>query len=139
MTTQQLLTTQDAAATAQATAKRAHRAAKRREFFSHPVASIGALLLALLWLIPVYWMVNSAFQSESELLSWPPHLVPQQFTWDNFASAFSNPNFFPALGASLTAGALTVIFASGAALLASFALSRFRFRGRTMMIIAIAS
>lgn len=137
MTTQQLLTTQDAGATAQVAAKRAHRAAKRREFFSHPLANIGGVLLALLWLIPVYWMVNSAFQSESELMSWPPHLLPQQFTWDNFVTAFTNKNFWPALGASLTAGALTVVFASGAALLASFALSRFRFRGRTIMIIAI--
>lgn len=82
-------------------------------------------------------MVNSAFQSESELLSWPPHLLPQEFTWDNFITAFTNQNFWTALGASLTAGALTVIFASGGALLAAFALSRFRFRGRTMMIIAI--
>lgn len=135
--TTQLLTTQDFAATAQAEAKRTRRAAKRKAFFAHPLANIGGVLLALLWLIPVYWMVNSAFQSESELMSWPPHLLPQEFTWDNFFTAFTNKNFWPALGASLTAGVLTVVFASGGALLASFALSRFRFRGRTAMIIAI--
>ena len=132
-TTQVLVSPTDADQAARA----ALRKAKRKEFFAHPIANISGILLALLWLIPVYWMVNSAFQSESELMSWPPHLLPQEFTWDNFIAAFSNKNFFPALGASLTAGALTVIFASGAALLASFALSRFRFRGRTMMIVAI--
>ncbi|MHA3685272.1 carbohydrate ABC transporter permease [Leucobacter sp. HY1908] len=113
------------------------RKAKRKEFFARPLANTFGILLALLWLIPVYWMVNSAFQSESELMAWPPHLLPQQFTWGNFGTALANPNFWPALGASLTAGALTVVFASGGALLAAFALSRFRFRGRTIMIIAI--
>ena len=133
MTTQLLVTT----GTPNAVSRAALRRAKRKAFFARPLANAIGVGLALLWLIPVYWMVNSAFQSESELMSWPPHLVPQQFTWGNFGTALSNPNFWPALGASLTAGALTVIFASGGALLAAFALSRFRFRGRTIMIIAI--
>lgn len=110
---------------------------KRKRAGKHPLANLTGVLLSLLWLIPVYWMVNSAFQSESELMSSPPHLVPHAFTWDNFLSAFTNAYFWPALRASLIAASLTVVFASGAALLAAFALSRFRFRGRTVMIIAI--
>lgn len=111
------------------------RRANRR--FKHPVANVAALLIALLWLVPVYWMVNSAFQPDRDLLSWPPNLIPKNFTFDNFITAITNPNFFPALRASLTAGALTVAFGATGALLASFALSRFRFRGRTIMIISI--
>lgn len=133
MTSQKALTGQAVANTARATIRKT----KRKQLLAHPGANVFGILLALVWLIPVYWMVNSAFQSESELMSWPPHLLPQEFTWDNFVTAFTNKNFWPALGASLTAGALTVVFASGAALVAAFALSRFRFRGRTMMIIAI--
>lgn len=109
----------------------------RRKRTRNPIANLVGILLALLWLIPVYWMVNSAFQSESELMSWPPHLVPHEFTWDNFVTAFTNADFWPALRASLIAAVLTVVFASGGALLAAFALSRFRFRGRTIMIISI--
>ncbi|WP_078839264.1 carbohydrate ABC transporter permease, partial [Mycobacterium tuberculosis] len=135
MTTQRVLTSQ--VVTATAATRKADRAAKRKEFFSHPLANAGGVILTLLWLIPVYWMINSSFQSGSELMAWPPHLLPQEFTGDNFVTAFANPNFLPALGASLTAGVLTVIVAGGGALLAAFALSRFRFRGRTVMIISI--
>lgn len=103
----------------------------------HPIANVAGLLLAVVWLIPVYWMVNSAFQAPSELMAWPPHLVPQQFTFDNFATAFANPNFFPALRSSLLAATITVVFSTVGALLAAYALSRFRFRGRAIMIIAI--
>lgn len=103
----------------------------------HPLANISGILIALIWLIPVYWMVNSAFQPSSELMSTPPHLLPEEFTWDNFATAFADANFWPALRASLIAATLTVAFAAAGALCAAFALSRFRFRGRTTMIIAI--
>lgn len=103
----------------------------------HPLANVIGVFVGLIWLIPVYWMVNSALQPESELMSWPPNLVPAEFTWENFVTAFNNANFLPALRASLIAGGLTVLFASSGAVLASFALSRFRFRGRTAMIIGI--
>ncbi|MCT1394823.1 carbohydrate ABC transporter permease [Microbacterium sp. p3-SID338] len=103
----------------------------------NPLANVTGLLVALLWLVPVYWMVNSAFQSDSELMSWPPHLLPQEFTWGNFISALTNPHFAPALGSSLLAASLTVVFSTIGALTAAYALSRFRFRGRTIMIIAI--
>jgi N,N'-diacetylchitobiose transport system permease protein len=110
-----------------------HRSRKPK----NPVANTMGIVIAALWLIPVYWMVNSAFQSESELMSWPPHLIPQQFTWGNFTTALTHQNFLPALGSSLTAAAVTVLFSTFGALTAAYALSRFRFRGRTVMIIAI--
>ena len=110
-----------------------HRSRKRK----NPGANTAGIIIAALWLIPVYWMLNSAFQSESELMSWPPHLIPHQFTWGNFTTALTNPNFMPALVSSLTAATVTVIFSTFGALTAAYALSRFRFRGRTVMIIAI--
>lgn len=103
----------------------------------HPVANVLGIVLALLWIVPVYWMVNSALQPDRDLLSWPPHLVPAHLTGANFTAAFHSPTFLPALQASLSAGLLTIAFGATGALLAAFALSRFRFRGRTTMIVAI--
>lgn len=104
---------------------------------SHPIANAIGILVSLIWLLPVYWMVNSALQSESELMSWPPHLVPEHFTWQNFATAFYNENFLGALRSSLLAASLTVIFAGSFSLLAALALSRFAFAGRRYVIVAI--
>lgn len=101
------------------------------------LANVLGILLSLLWLIPVYWMVNSAFQPESDLMSWPPNLLPKNPTLENFTTAFTNANFLPALRASLTAAGLTVLFASTFSLLAAMALSRFRFRGRIVMILSV--
>lgn len=114
-----------------------HQIRARRIRIKNPLSNTLALLIAFFWVVPVYWMVNSAFQPDRDLLSWPPNLIPKNFTLQNFSTALTNPNFLPALQASLTAGALTVAFATSGALLAAFALSRFRFKGRTIMIIAI--
>lgn len=108
----------------------------KQSFRKSPIAHIFAIVIGVLWLVPVYWMLNSSFQEESELLSWPPHLLPSHFTTSNFVAAW-NHDFLGALKASLTVAALTIIVGATAALLAAMALSRFRFRGRTSMIVAI--
>ncbi|EEH64463.1 ABC transporter, permease protein [Gleimia coleocanis DSM 15436] len=96
-----------------------------------------ALVLALIWLVPVYWMVKSSFEDERELLSWPPYLIPHNFTLDHYRTALGNDNFWFALRSSLTVAIVTVLVGGLCALLAALALSRFRFKGRTGMIIAI--
>lgn len=95
------------------------------------------ILVALVWLLPVYWMVKSSFQPENELLSWPPYLFPTSFTLEHYSSAFANENFWPALRSSLSVAIITVLAAGICSLLAAMALSRFRFKGRRIMIIAI--
>lgn len=95
------------------------------------------ILVALVWLLPVYWMVKSSFQPEKELLSWPPYIVPTSFTLEHYSSAFANENFWPALRSSLSVALITVLAAGICSLLAAMALSRFRFKGRRIMIIAI--
>src|SRR5699024_6712626 len=102
-------------------------AARRNGPRRHPLANVIGVVAGLIWLIPGSWKVNSRLQPESELISWPPDLGPAEFPWENFVTAFNNANFLPALRASLIAGGLTVLFASSGAVLASFALSRFRF------------
>lgn len=125
-------TTATKAAAPKATARR--RSATVR---SERRSSIGAILIAILWLIPVYWMVKSAFEADESLLSSPPHLIIQEGTLAHFRQVLSDPSFWSAMRMSLTVAAVTVAFATTLALLFSFSLSRYRFRGRMAMIIAI--
>ena len=50
------------------------------------IASIAFLGYVL---APIAWLVSSSFQSESELTSKPPHWIPHQPTWENFATIFT--------------------------------------------------
>lgn len=95
------------------------------------------VLIALVWLVPVYWMVNSSLQSESDLLSSPPHLLPLSPKLDAYVSVLHDSAFWSAMGMSLATALVTVVITTGASFLAALAISRFRFLGRRALIIAI--
>ncbi|MDO4412746.1 carbohydrate ABC transporter permease [Cutibacterium sp.] len=100
-------------------------------------ASAIALIIALIWLIPVYWMVKSAFQDNSSLLSKPPKFIVTNGTLQNFHRILTDSSFWSAMRMSLTVSLITVVFATLFALMFSFSLSRYRFRGRAMMVVLV--
>lgn len=98
--------------------------------------SILAIVLALIWVFPVYWMVNSSMLSSATLESFTPTFLPFGGNLDNFGAVI-NDKFFSALGISLGVTIIAVFCCLLFAFLASVAISRFRFRGRTMFVLAI--
>lgn len=120
----------------------AHQAAPRplnRKKIHPGKIAVNAILVitSLVWLLPVYWMVNSAFQTERNLLSSPPKLIPAPLTTEHFAKVLSSPAFHSALLMSLSAAVITVVATTLCSLLAALALARFNFRGRRTLIVAI--
>lgn len=110
---------------------------RRRRGASNPVVNVLLILGALLWLVPVYWMVNSALQPERNLLANPPHLLPDSATLENFQGVLTDSSFWSAMGTSLVAAFLTVTVTTICSLLAALALARFGFLGRRSLIVAI--
>ena len=49
-----------------------------------------AVVFALLTIFPVYWMVQSAFEPNSEITSLTPSFFPVHFTVGNFAGAVNH-------------------------------------------------
>ena len=90
---------------------------------------------------PVYWMVNSALLPTSAVQDSTPHFWPDEFTLRNFVSVVTEPSgsieFLPALGTSLIVTVSTVVFALFFAFFAALALTRFRFRSRRSLIVAL--
>ena len=122
--------------------ERAHQAGPRplnRKKIHPGKIAVNAILVitSLMWLLPVYWMVNSAFQTERNLLSSPPKLIPAPLTTEHFAKVLSSPAFHSALLMSLSAAVITVVATPLCSLLAALALARFNFRGRRTLIVAI--
>jgi len=102
-----------------------------------PIASIVAILVAIIWVFPVYWMVNSAFLPNTTLQSFTPTFFPVNGTVSNFVGAVSDGSFVSALGMSIAVTLTAVFFCIIFAFLAAVAISRFRFRGRTSFVIAV--
>lgn len=98
--------------------------------------SVLALVLAVAWAFPVYWMINSSMLSTATLESATPTFVPFGGSLANFEQVLT-PEFFSALTVSVSVTLLSVGVCLLFAFLASVAISRFRFRGRVSFIVTI--
>jgi N,N'-diacetylchitobiose transport system permease protein len=104
---------------------------------SKTILSILAIVIALLWVFPVYWMVNSSLLSNLTLQSFIPTFIPIGGSLSNFTAALSSGKFYAALGMSVAIALIVVVFCLLFAFLAAVAISRFRFRGRKSFVLAV--
>ena len=109
----------------------------RRSRTSRALLSALALVIALVWAFPVYWMLNSAFLPNVVLQSTTPTFVPFGGSLDNLRAVVSDAAFGRALGISLVVTLTTVAAALCVAFLGALAISRFRFRGRASFVLAL--
>lgn len=119
---------------------RAKRTGGNRRRLTTWVLSAVSVVLFLLFIFPVYWMVNTSFQPNNEIRGLDVNFWPENFTLRNYATVLFDPGrtpFLPAAGNSLVITILTVIIALVFAFLAAVAVTRFRFRSRRSFIIAI--
>ena len=96
-----------------------------------------AILVALIWVFPVYWMLSSSFIPNATLQSFIPTFFPVRPTASNYTGALEDGSFLAALGMSLAITLTVVVVCLLFAFLAALAISRFKFRGRTSFVLAV--
>ncbi|MFI8322068.1 carbohydrate ABC transporter permease [Streptomyces sp. NPDC085529] len=95
-----------------------------------------ALVLALIFVFPVYWMFSSSLKPQSEILSKDPvfFFTP---TFENYSTATGVDLFWTYVTNSLIVTAGAVLLALLVALAASFAIARMRFKGRKGIVLIV--
>ena len=96
-----------------------------------------AVVIALVWAFPVYWMLISGFLPTNRLRTAEPTFFPVDGTLSNFRRALEGSGFLAALRTSLAVTGLTVAVALLFAFLAALAVSRYRFRGRRSFVVTV--
>ncbi|NYJ06917.1 carbohydrate ABC transporter permease [Petropleomorpha daqingensis] len=96
-----------------------------------------AVVVALIWVFPIYWMINSAFLPTNRLRTPEPTFFPFSGTLSNFRRVLTDSSFFDAFRVSLEVTGITVVVAILFAFVAALAISRFRFRGRKAFLITV--
>jgi N,N'-diacetylchitobiose transport system permease protein len=109
----------------------------RRSRATRALLTSLALVLAVVWAFPVYWMLNSAFLPNVVLQSATPTFLPFGGSLDNLRAVATDPSFGSALTISLVVTLTTVVAAIMVAFLGALAISRFRFRGRASFVLAL--
>ena len=86
-------------------------------------------------LLPFYWMLVTALKStQADIYAFPVTYWPSEITLKNFADILTTGNFFIYFKNSFIYASMAAIAGTFIAILASYALSRFRFRGRNVIL-----
>ena len=82
----------------------------------------------VLLMIPLYWLLNTSFKTNQEILG-SFTLWPQNFTWDNYRTIFTEPVWRAGYINSITYVVLNTLISLVVALPAAYAFSRYNFLG----------
>lgn len=111
--------------------------AKRQEFVQRWMV-YGLIGIFLVWTLgPIYWMVATSFKSGRDLFTWPPTYVPWPPTLGNYDEAFVQRPLLDYARNSAVVAAVSTPLSVTVAALAAFGFSRYRFRGRSLLLFMI--
>jgi multiple sugar transport system permease protein len=97
------------------------------------VGVVAAVLLAALWAAPLLWALSTALRPELETVSSEFHWLPQAWTLDAFARTLGAGNLLRWLFNSVIVALLVTVITMAISLMAAYAFSQLRFRGRSIL------
>lgn len=100
-----------------------------------PVEYIVLSIMGSVWLLPILWLVLTAFRQEPG--AYTPYLLPKNYTLDNFSRLFTETsqfNFPRWYLNTLLVAVLTCIFTTILVLMISYTFSRLRFPARRSLM-----
>jgi multiple sugar transport system permease protein len=114
----------------------------RRQLEEYGRIGLGIIACAI-YLIPLFWMVSTSLKPLDQIFQKPPVLFPLHPQIDSYLSVLGLPSNKPALYIntfvyfknSLLIAAWTTLLTLLLAIPAAYALSRFKFRGRTTFVL----
>ena len=110
-----------------------------RRQFGKIAYDCGALGVCIIFLVPVFWSVFSAFQSPGNLFTFPPNFDPRVLSMVNFQAVFRTgdvPRYAMNSVIVATSSSVITVIASS---MAGFALAKYRFLGRQFIFLLIIS
>ncbi len=98
----------------------------------------SALLLALYTLLPIVWVLLTSLKTEGEIIAFPPHVLPQHTTFDNFQRMLFETDYRYYARNSLIVGVGSTLLVMVLAVASGYAYSKFfNFRAKNPMMIFI--
>jgi multiple sugar transport system permease protein len=92
-------------------------------------------LIILAWaMFPLLWMTSLAFKSPDTFRSGSPSFFPEDWTWDNFDTVFSDSLFTSALRNSFGIAIIATLLSVVVAMFAAYAIARLDFRGKKLLL-----
>ncbi|UOQ84033.1 carbohydrate ABC transporter permease [Gracilibacillus salinarum] len=96
--------------------------------------SIVGIVIVALFLFPVYWMIITAFKTQTEIFQTPPTFFPETFQLDSFATVIEGGIGQYFLNSVIIAGCATIVVLV-LAVPSAYGLARFKVKGVSSMML----
>ncbi|QBE96647.1 L-arabinose transport system permease protein AraQ [Blautia producta] len=103
------------------------------------ICYIMIILLVVISLLPILWMVSTAFKLKIQAFAKPPVWIPRPVTFENFTRVYEALPFLNYFMNSLFVTAVVVVGQLAFGILAAYGFSRLRFPGRDAMFFLLLS
>lgn len=106
-----------------------------------PIFTVGIFFLLIvfgfMYVYPLLYMVSYSFMSEQDVIDPLIKYIPTKVVLTNYIDALSTLNFWPNLGRSILVAVIPSILQCGACSLIAYALSRFKFKGKNILLVFV--
>ncbi len=110
---------------------------KTRELLLEILAHTVMISLALVFMIPIIWMLSTSLKSRWEIFTYPPQWIPETLHWENYTEAFTK---YPLWHFMYNSGVLVIGNIIGELLavpLIAYGFARLRFPGRNFLFMVM--
>ena len=106
---------------------------KRKQLVLDLVATLIVLLLALLVVLPIWWIFRSSLMSTAKLNEYPPSFIPHEWLWANYSKPLESFLYWPNFRNTYSIIIPAVTFGTVTAIFCGYAFARLRFRGKKLI------
>jgi ABC-type glycerol-3-phosphate transport system permease component len=118
-----------------------HRTALRSRRSRHRLRSVSGYALAvggaLLFLLPLFWMISSSLKPDYQVLEYPPRWLPDPVRWANYAEALTYVPFGRYTLNTLYIASMTIFGHLLSCTLVAYAFARLRAPGKDMLFLIL--
>ena len=112
---------------------------RREKKLRKAVVFIITAVVALLFFIPVYWMVISSLKDRSTIFHYPPDLFPRDPKWSNYPETLAHMPFLRYEWNTFVVSALSVVGAVLSCPPVAYAFAKMRWKGRDKVFVIVLS
>ncbi|MEA3334290.1 MAG: carbohydrate ABC transporter permease [Chloroflexota bacterium] len=108
---------------------------RARHWLGHGAAYIFMTALALVFMIPILWMLSTSLKARWEVFAWPPQWIPETIHWENYVEAFTRYPMGRFMLNSTILVAATIVGELFAVPLVAYGFARLRFPGKNVLFL----
>lgn len=108
-----------------------------RKLFNRILLYVVVIVTSIVIFFPIYWLINTALLGETDLFLYPPAFIPKHPSFEGFLKIIKDSQIFQWIKNSFVVTISTVVLNLVIATFAGYSLSRFRYKGRKLFMLAI--